>query len=169
MALAGDSVGASLAAVMAIMAVHDTAAMTLRPLLQALIYPVTDAAGAYPSRDRLATGHLLENATLDWFYRSYQNAPADRGDWRFSPMHAPELGGVAPALFILAEYDPLIDEGLAYAQRLREAGVDVEVDVRPGMIHDYLRMDHVAAETSAAGREHIARRLADLARTKPAS
>jgi acetyl esterase len=159
--LAGDSVGGSLAAVMAILAVREKAAMPLSPLLQVLIYPVTDAAGTHPSRSRLATGHLLEDASLEWFYHHYQLDPTDRGDWRFSPLHAPDLAGVSPALLLLAEYDPLVDEGLAYAERLRAAGVHVEVDVRPGMTHDYLRMDSVIAE-AWAGRQYIARHLANL-------
>jgi len=148
--------------VLAILAVLDKTAMPLSPLLQVLIYPVTDAASTYPSRARLATGHLLEDASLEWFCHHYEVGPADRHDWHFSPLHAPDLAGVSPALLLLAEYDPLVDEGLAYAERLHVAGVDVEVDVRPGMTHDYLRMDSITAEAAAA-RERIARRLVHLA------
>ena len=105
--------------------------MRLRPLLQILIYPVTDAAGDHASRGRFAEGYLLEAASLEWFYGHYQTEPADRRDWRFSPLRAPDLAGVAPALPLLAEYDPLLDEGLAYGRGLRAAGVPVEFEVAP--------------------------------------
>ena len=160
--LAGDSVGGSLATVLAILSAREPARMRLRPLLQLLIYPVTDAAGDHASRGRFAEGYLLEAASLEWFWRLYETDPADRRDWRFSPLHAPDLAGVAPALLLLAEYDPLLDEGLAYGRRLQAAGVPVEVDVRPGMTHDFLRMASVTAE-AARTRELLAQRLRRLA------
>jgi acetyl esterase len=160
--VAGDSVGGTLATVLAILAAREPARTRLTPLLQLLIYPVTDAAGDHASRQRFAEGHLLEAATLAWFWRHYETDPADRRDWRFSPLHAPDLAGVAPALLLLAEYDPLLDEGLAYGRRLQAAGVTVEVDVRPGMTHDFLRMESVTAE-AARTRELLAQRLCRLA------
>lgn len=159
--LAGDSVGGSLATILALLAAREPARMPLAPLLQILIYPVTDAAGDYPSRLEHGSGRLLETASLEWFYHHYETTPADRYDWRFSPLRAPDLCGVAPALLLLAAHDPLLDEGLAYSQRLRSAGVPVEVEVRPGMVHDFLRMPGVTDE-AARVRELIARRLDKL-------
>lgn len=159
--LAGDSVGGSLAAILAVLAAREPARMPLVPRLQILIYPVTDAAGDYPSRLEHGCGRILEAASLEWFYRHYQTTPADRRDWRFSPLLAPDLRGVAPALLLLAAYDPLLDEGLAYGERLRAAGVPVEIEVRPGMVHDFLRMPGVTAEAGRL-RELIARRLDEL-------
>lgn len=161
--VAGDSVGGSMAAVLAILAVREPARMPLAPMRQILIYPVTDAAGSHPSQQRFASGHLLELAALDWFYGHYQSRPSDRQDWRFSPLHAPDLSGVAPAFILLAELDPLLDEGLAYARKLGESGVPVEVTVRPGMIHDFLRMPAVTAEA-----QHSRQQIADLLRKMPA-
>lgn len=166
-AVAGDSVGGSMAAVLAILAVHEPKRMPLAPSRQILAYPVTDAAVRYPSHQRLAVGYLLETAALDWFYGHYQKTPAERYDWRFSPLWAPDLTGLAPALILLAEFDPLLDEGLAYARRLQESAVPVEVEVRPGMIHDYLRMRALTPEASRA-RQRIADVLVET-RTEPGS
>jgi len=85
-AVAGDSVGGSMATVLASLAAQGD--LALRPCLQVLAYPVTDAAEPYPSHGRLAEGYLLESATLDWFYGCYQREATDRADWRFSPLRA---------------------------------------------------------------------------------
>jgi acetyl esterase/lipase len=75
---------------------------------------------------------------------------ADRADWRFAPLAVPDLTGVAPALVILAQYDPLVDEGRDYAARLQAAGVAVDLRIYPGMIHEFLRMGNVVAAASQA-------------------
>lgn len=154
-AVAGDSVGGSLAAVLAILAAREPGTMPLVPLRQILIYPVTDAAAAHASQERFATGHLLESAALDWFYGHYQNDPADRFDWRFSPLRTADLSGVAPACLVLADHDPLLDEGLAYGRRLEESHVPVDIVVQPGMIHDFLRMPAITTGATRARQQIV--------------
>lgn len=139
-AVAGDSVGASLAAVLAIIAAREPQRLALRPRAQVLVYPVTDATCKRASHHDFAEGYLLETATLDWFYQYYARTPTDLADWRCSPLLADDLSGQAPALVYLAEYDPLHDEGLAYAKRLQQQGNDVRLVTQHGMTHDFLRM-----------------------------
>lgn len=147
-ALGGDSAGGTLAAVTALHARDDPAALG-QPLLQLLIYPGTGAWRDTASQRRFDTGYLLEGDTIDWFYAHYLRDAADRADWRFAPLLAPDLAGVAPALVLLAEYDPLVDEGVAYARRLEATGVPVTLQVEPGMVHEFMRMGNVAAEVHA--------------------
>lgn len=151
MAVAGDSVGGSLAALVA-----QSAGSQAR--MQVLIYPVTDASRSYPSIERYAKGYLLEKDTLEWFYLLYARSDADRRDPRFSPLLAELDPHQAPVLLVLAECDPLLDEGLAYATALREAGVVVNQQVYSGMTHDFLRMDALVDEAEEA-LEYIAESL----------
>ncbi|SDI16672.1 acetyl esterase [Pseudomonas flavescens] len=148
-AFAGDSVGASLAAVLSIMAAREPQSLALRPRAQVLVYPVTDASSKRASHQDFAEGYLLETATLDWFYRHYARTPADLADWRCSPLLAGDLSGQAPALVYLAGHDPLHDEGLAYAQRLQREGNEVRVVTQHGMTHDFLRMAGLLDEVGA--------------------
>ncbi len=148
-ALAGDSVGATLATVLSIMAVREPAELTLNPSAQVLVYPVTDATTQRASHRDFAEGYLLETPTLDWFYAHYSRTPADLADWRCSPLLAPDLSGIAPALVYLAGHDPLHDEGLAYAERLRETGNEVTLLEQPGMTHDFMRMGGLLSEVEA--------------------
>ncbi|WP_332761573.1 alpha/beta hydrolase [Pseudomonas koreensis] len=146
LAVAGDSVGGSLATVLA----AQLADAVVRPRLQVLIYPVTDASRSTPSIDRFAEGHLLEKASLEWFYSHYQRESGDRFDPRFSPLLGEVSADVAPVLLVLAECDPLHDEGVAYACHLRAAGVAVELKVYAGMTHDFLRMGAIVDEAEEA-------------------
>lgn len=157
LAVGGDSVGASLATVLA----RDLAlsAAASRPRLQVLIYPVTDATRQTPSLARYAEGHLLEAATLEWFYQQYAGQDSDRQDPRFSPLLGSVPADTAPALVMLAECDPLHDEGLAYVAHLREAGVEVEFHDWKGMTHDFMRMGVIIDEAEEA-QEVIALALA---------
>ncbi|MCO8171480.1 alpha/beta hydrolase [Pseudomonas sp. 21LCFQ02] len=143
-ALGGDSVGATLATVLAISAANEAGPIT--PCLQLLCYPVTDASTAWESRTLFAQGYLLEDETLQWFYDHYASKPQDRSDWRFSPLLATGLRGVAPAYVALAGYDPLLDEGRAYARHLQGQGVTVQYETFGGLVHDFLRMRMVTAE-----------------------
>ncbi|MNR10780.1 Carboxylesterase NlhH [compost metagenome] len=120
-----------------------------------LVYPVTDATGKRASHHDFAEGYLLETATLDWFYQHYARSPADLADWRCSPLLAPDLSGLAPALVYLAGHDPLHDEGLAYARRLEEAGNEVKLLSQPGMTHDFLRMAGLLSEVEGIQRELV--------------
>ena len=122
LAVGGDSAGGNLAAVVSLMA-RDRGAPRIS--YQLLIYPALDAAMTQPSIARYAEGYLLTRATMRWFYEQYLRTPEDAADWRVSPLAAPDLGGVAPAFVLTAGYDPLCDEGDAYAARLAAAGVAV--------------------------------------------
>ncbi|NWE17267.1 alpha/beta hydrolase [Pseudomonas yamanorum] len=145
LAIGGDSVGGSLATVVA-----NGCDRAHQPRVQVLIYPVTDASASTASTARYATGHLLEAQTLQWFYQHYERTPQDRLDPRFSPLLAAPNAQAAPVLLVLAECDPLHDEGVAYAARLREAGVAVDMQVFEGMTHDFLRMDALVDEAQDA-------------------
>ena len=134
----GDSAGANLAAVVALMA-RDAGQPRLR--LQSLVYPVTDYTMSMPSYDKFATGHgILTRDAMVWFRNHYLRRPEDAEDWRASPLMAPSLEGVAPAILITAECDVLHDEGERYAAALREAGVPVEYRDYAGMIHAFFGM-----------------------------
>lgn len=134
----GDSAGANLAAVVALIA-WDAGQPRLR--LQSLVYPVTDYTMSMPSYDRFATGYgILTREAMLWFRNHYLRRPEDAEDWRASPLKAASLAGTAPALVITAECDVLHDEGERYAAALREAGVPVEYREYSGMIHAFFGM-----------------------------
>jgi acetyl esterase len=144
-AIGGDSAGGTLAAVGAIHA-RD---IGLPLLLQLLITPGTAAAPDTPSHRLFANGFLLEAAGIEWFFDHYIHR-GHRLDWRFAPLMAADLDGVAPACVILAECDPLVDEGVAYADRLRAAGVAVELELYRGLTHDFIKLGRVLKEASHA-------------------
>ena len=133
MVVAGDSAGGNIAAVVAL-----EAAAAGRDLAgQVLIYPVTDLSRAHPTMTEFATGLNLDAATMGWFGDCYQPDRALRGDWRLSPLLAPMAQPAAPALVITAGYDPLHDEGAAYADRLSAAGTQVEYLCFATQIHGF--------------------------------
>jgi acetyl esterase len=138
-AVGGDSAGGTLATVLCMLA-RD--AGLPRPLLQMLLYPCTSSFQDSDSHRRLATGHLLEADILQWMFGNYLRSDADRRDWRFAPLLA-DVRELSPALFMLAEFDPLLDEGKAYAEKLSASGIDVKLDVRAGMVHDFLRLGNI--------------------------
>lgn len=145
-ALAGDSVGGSLVAALAIRAASAPDELPLQPRVQVLLYPVLDASVERPSIGQFAEGYLLEQESLRWFYRQYERETADRLDWRFSPLHAELPATLAPTVLWLAEFDPLVDEGLEYAQKVRAAGLEIDCEVKAGMTHDFARMGEVVGE-----------------------
>ncbi len=155
-AVGGDSAGGTLAAALAIAARNDNALP--QPRLQVLAYPGVSSWQQSPSHEHYGSGYLLERETIAWFYRQYLRDDSDRADWRFAPMAVPDLAGVAPALVILAQYDPLIDEGRDYAARLQAADVAVDLRIYPGMIHEFLRMGNVVADALQA-QDDIARSI----------
>ena len=137
-AVGGDSAGGNLAAVAALMA-RDAGDPAIR--LQVLVYPVTDYACDTASYRTYAVGYgMLEARSMQWFRDHYLRGEADRLDWRAAPLRAADLSGVAPALVLTAQCDVLHDEGAAYAQRLCEAGVEVEHRDCKGMIHGFFTM-----------------------------
>jgi acetyl esterase len=117
--------------------------------LQLLITPGTAAHPDTASHKLFANGFLLDAAAIAWFFDHY--VPYHhRRDWRFAPLLADDVDGVAPACVILAECDPLVDEGLAYADRLRGAGVAVELELFRGLTHDFIKMGRVLKEAHVA-------------------
>ena len=145
MAVAGDSAGGTLAAVCAIHA-RDVG---LPLCLQVLITPGATAHADTPSHERFANGFLLEAEGIAWFFDQYIDR-AQRSDWRFAPLHADDIDGVAPACVVLAECDPLVDEGVAYADKLRAANVPVELELYRGVTHDFIKLGRVLPEAIAA-------------------
>jgi len=137
MAIAGDSAGGNVTAVTAI-GIRDEG--DIPPLLQVLIYPVAGGAPETPSHYEFAEGLLLTRANILWFYDQYLDQPEDAADPRFAPLLAEDLSGLAPALVIVAGYDPLRDEGIAYAERLHAAGVKVELANYEGMVHGFVSL-----------------------------
>lgn len=143
---AGDSVGASLAATLAITAVKTPEALALKPLAQLLFYPVTDISRQRDSHREHAEGYLLETATLEWFYQHYAPLPEQRTDWRASPLLAQVHAPLAPAYLWVAQYDPLHDEGVAYRDWLQASATPVTFERAEGLSHDFLRMSGLVAQ-----------------------
>jgi acetyl esterase len=134
----GDSAGANLAAVVALMA-RDAGGPGLA--LQSLVYPISDYGMGTASYETFAEGYgILTRAAMVWFRDHYLRSPADAADWRASPIRAASLAGVAPAIVVTAECDVLHDDGQNYAEALRAAGVAVEYREYAGMIHAFFGM-----------------------------
>ncbi|MBC7610831.1 MAG: alpha/beta hydrolase [Polaromonas sp.] len=139
LAVGGDSAGGTLAAMCAVLARNAG----LRLLLQLLIYPGCAAHQDTPSHRKFAEGFVLGEAQISWFFGQYVRSRADRDDWRFAPLNAPDLDGVAPAWVGLAECDPLVDEGVMYADKLRSSGVAVDLEIYRGVTHEFIKMGRV--------------------------
>ena len=152
-AVGGDSAGGNLAAVISQIA-RDRETPALR--FQLLVYPATDAGYDTASYRENATGYFLELEDMHWFYNHYLDSVADGSDPRASPLRARDLGGLPPALVITAEFDPLRDEGEAYAGRLREAGVPVTLHRYDGMIHGFFSMGPLLDQGKQAVAEAVA-------------
>ncbi|MEZ5377968.1 MAG: alpha/beta hydrolase [Acidimicrobiales bacterium] len=160
-AVAGDSAGGNLAAVMSLMA-RDNAGPAIAA--QLLIYPGVDMLDTqrFPSHTENASGYVLTRETMDWFMAHYLEHPDDAGDWRASPLRAPSFERLPPALVITAEFDPLRDEGAAYAKALADAGNEVEHRLYEGMVHIFFQLGPVVgkgaeavAQVAAAARAHL--------------
>ena len=145
LAVGGDSAGGTLAAVSAILA-RDAG---LQLAFQLLFYPGTAAHQDTASHKTFAKGFALEAAHINYLFDHYID-PAERDDWRFAPLNAPDLEGVAPAWIGLAECDPLVDEGIAYADQLRLAGVAVELEIYRGVVHEFIKMGRLVPEAIQA-------------------
>lgn len=146
-AVGGDSAGGNLAAVVAQMA-QDSGEFTVA--LQVLIYPMTDQSREYPSYERNESGYMLTRKALHWFMDNYIPDHRDRSDPRASPMLRESLKGLPPALIIAAEFDPLVDENEAYAQRLKQAGVATDYVCFPGMVHPFFTLGGVVEDAAKA-------------------
>ena len=152
-AVGGDSAGGTLSAVCAILA--RDAGLTLA--LQLLFYPGTAGHQNMPSHQRFAKGFVLEEPHITYFFDHYLRSAADRDDWRFAPLdglrpdgQVADLSGVAPVWLGLAECDPRVDEGLAYADRLRMAGVAVDLEIYKGVVHEFIKMGRALPEAARA-------------------
>ncbi len=144
-ALAGDSAGGHLAAVTARQA---SAAGGPAPAFQLLIYPVTDLSRVSESRRTFATGFVLTSEAMDWYEPRFLGQHGDRHDPRASPLLAEDLSGCPPALVVTAGFDPLRDEGEAYAEALQAAGVRTILRRYPGYVHGFM---HASAIGRGAG------------------
>jgi len=155
LAVGGDSAGGNLTVVVTQMA-REHGGPTLA--FQLLIYPAVDfrSDAGYPSMTDNAQGYLLDKQAMDWFSDHYLRDEADRTNALASPMLASDLRGLPPALVITADYDPLRDEGEAYARRLQEAGVPVTVRRYPGMIHGFFGMTALFDRAKDAQAEAVA-------------
>ena len=145
-AVGGDSAGGNLAAVVAISLQEKIA-------FQLLIYPATDQRGVHPSHRRNGQGYLLTTESIQYFRASYLPRKEDWTDWRASPLLAPSLKSVAPAFVLTAGFDPLLDEGREYAERLKREGATVEYREYPDMIHGFIVMGGVLDTANAAVEE----------------
>lgn len=145
-AVGGDSAGGTLAAVLALMA-RDAG---LPLALQLLFYPGTTAHQDTPSHRMFAHGFVLEAHAISYFFDLYIPHRTDREHWWFAPLLAPDVDGVAPCWMGLAECDPLVDEGVAYADRLRMAGVPVDLEIYRGVTHEFIKMGRAIPEALTA-------------------
>ena len=161
--VAGDSAGGNLAATVAI-ACRD-AGITLAA--QLLVYPVTDVAGnfadakenaRFPSRTENAEGYFLSRAVMQWFAGHYLSDATHGTDWRVSPLRAKSLAGLAPAIICTAWFDPLCDEGKAYADALAAAGIATKYHPGAGLIHGYFGL----GDASETARREAQRARADF-------
>ncbi|MFF4362759.1 alpha/beta hydrolase [Streptomyces sp. NPDC001604] len=148
LAVAGDSVGGNMAAALTLMAKERG---DVRPAAQVLFYPVTDASFDTPSYHQFAEGYFLRRDAMQWFWDQYTTNEAERAQITASPLRASteQLTGLPPALVITGEADVLRDEGEAYANKLREAGVPVTAVRYQGIIHDFVMLNALR-ETHAA-------------------
>lgn len=146
LAVGGDSAGGTLAAMCAVLA-RDTG---LPLALQLLFYPGCAAHQDTASHHKFARGFVLEEVEITWFFNHYLRSPADREDWRFAPLKVSHADDVAPAWFGLAECDPLLDEGVMYADKLRAAGVPVDLEIYRGVTHEFIKMGRIIPEARHA-------------------
>jgi acetyl esterase len=147
LAVGGDSAGGNLAAVVSL-AARDGGGPRL--VHQLLVYPCTDMRMNWPSAERHAEQLPLTRAGMRWFIAHYLRSPADEADWRASPLRASSLEGLPPALVITAGFDPLCDEGEAYAKALRAARVPVAHERFEGQIHGFVSMGRIVADCGRA-------------------
>ncbi len=144
-AVAGDSAGGNLAAVVSL----ETRADAVRPAFQALVYPATDMTRSHPSHTFFREGPILSCASIDWFLDHYLQGH-DARDPLASPLFASDLTNLPPALVVTAGFDPLRDEGAAYAEALQQAGNTVTHRCHRGMVHGFIQMSGVIDEAHRA-------------------
>jgi acetyl esterase len=146
-AVGGDSAGGNLSACVSLKARDEG---TPRIVHQLLVYPVTDRRFDTASYRDNAEGYFLSRADMQWFWNHYLTSDADADNPYAAPLRSNDLRGLPSATVITAEYDPLRDEGEAYAKRLKDAGVPVEMRRYPGVIHGFFSMGDVLAKGKVA-------------------
>jgi acetyl esterase/lipase len=146
-ALGGDSAGGNLATVVALLA-RDAGQPEIA--FQLLIYPATDQRGQHASVKRNGEGYLLTKKAMDYFQAQYLPRREDFQDWRASPLLTKSLAGLPPAHVITAGYDPLLDEGREYAERMAKEGVEVSYREYPDMVHGFILFGGVLDTANAA-------------------
>jgi acetyl esterase len=153
MGVGGDSAGGNLAAIVAQVFRDEGRALAG----QLLVYPGTDFTGDYPSLTENAAGYFLDLDTIAWFMAQYvgERAGDELDDPRLAPLHG-RLDDLAPAVVVTAQFDPLRDQGVTYAERLREAGVAVQDKTFPGLIHGFVDMGPLSAAAQQAVDETFA-------------
>jgi acetyl esterase len=149
-AVGGDSAGGALAAVVAQIAKHEGGPAIA---FQLLLFPVTQIGTETASYKSFAEGYFLERSTLDWFFANYLPAGTDTNQPRISPLAAQSLTGLPPAYLMTAECDPLHDEGIRYAEKLKAAGVKVEIADHAGLVHDFIYLQAVLPQAPQALKE----------------
>lgn len=154
-AIGGDSAGGNLATATCLLATERGDPV---PALQILIYPATDMRFDTRSYRQYADGYMLTRNAMIWYWKLYRRTKADADIPYVSPLRAPDLSHLPPALIITAEYDPLRDEAEEYASRLQEATVPVKLMRCDGMIHGFLRLLHETRQSKTVI-EQIARKL----------
>ncbi len=162
LAVGGDSAGGTLAAACALQA----KAVGLPLALQLLFYPGCTAHHDTPSHKTFAHGFMLEEAHIAYFFDQYIPNLSERDDWRFAPLNAQDVDGVAPAWFGLAECDPLVDEGILYADKLRASAVPVDLEIYRGVVHGFAMMGRAIPEARRAHQD-AARALQHAFQTRP--
>jgi acetyl esterase/lipase len=151
LAVAGDSAGGGLAAGCALRARDEPDAP--RVVAQLLLYPGVDPTMGEPSVAENAEGYFLTRSDMEWFTAHYLPQPEMRDDPTVNLLAAPDLHGLPPAVIAVAQYDPLRDEGRRYGDRLREAGVPVQVIEGPGLVHGYVGMTELSAAAAGTAAE----------------
>lgn len=149
-AVGGDSAGGNLAAVTAIKALENGG-----PLIayQLLIYPVVDSTKTYPSYKENSDGYFLTAAEMKWFHEQYVDKTIDPFHPHLSPLHSMHLGDLPPTHIVTAQYDPLRDEGEAYAEQISQAGGTVTVKRYDRMVHGFISMTGIVPEAYSAVEE----------------
>ena len=160
LAVGGDSAGGNLAAVVALDAREKG---DLRLAFQLLIYPATDQLFSFASHQRNGQGYLLTQESVRYYHGHYLPDPRDDHDWRASPLLHPDLSRLPPALVLTAGYDPLVDEGRAYAQKLLAAGTRCAYVCFEHQLHGFITMGRVLDEADTAVRLCAAELRAALA------
>ena len=138
--VAGDSAGGNISAVLAL----ELRGAPVEPCLQLLFFPVTDLSTKHPSYEEFSDGYFLTERQMDWYREHYLADPTHALDPRVSPLLTDDLSGAAPAYVAVAGFDPLRDEGIAYARRLQEAGVPTELARTGDLIHAFINITGVS-------------------------